>query len=365
MARRHPCPVIVSIFINFALVQFLTAEEFKYRLLIQCLDEICVRQDLGHFRSPLECASTCSGNDSSVAFSYTPEGVCLNLHGGCIYGAACAAGESGLHVYWKQRMTCQNSGQWNVQLQTCDCGDGWVGTSCERRPYSCKELKSFRYESKIHRVYIDVYRNLTRLAYTQCFNSERNSQTYIFRNDGAQSYNKTWTDYLKGFIIGDCNWWFGLENVRAFNRMGYRKIVFLIIVQPVNFFWEFGHENFTINDANKGFSFTSNFKYNTSYGTYQLAKRFYAEDLISMSQNVPFSTADMDRDGDAQNCAALHGAGWWFKSCSPGDQINPLGLVPKGKTTATEQTRIRLPGIETDNPDFITNYQTVILIFVE
>ncbi|BFZ25557.1 hypothetical protein BsWGS_28596 [Bradybaena similaris] len=96
-----------------------------------------------------------------------------------------------------------------------------------------------------------------------------------------------------------------------------------------------------------------------------MAKRFYPEDLISMSQNIPFSTADMDRDEDAQNCAALCGAGWWFHSCSSGDQINPLGLVPSNQTTATELTRIRVPGIETDNPDFITNYQTALLIFVE
>lgn len=145
MARRHSCYVIVSIFIDFTFIRFLTAtnctelqalelakypmEETTYRLNNQCLDEICVRQDLGHFRSRLECASTCSGNDSCVAFSYTPEGVCLNLHGGCIYGTACAAGETELLVYWKQRMTCQNKGQWNVQLQTCDCVDYWVGKS--------------------------------------------------------------------------------------------------------------------------------------------------------------------------------------------------------------------------------------------
>ncbi|BFZ25558.1 hypothetical protein BsWGS_28597 [Bradybaena similaris] len=147
-------------------------------------------------------------------------------------------------------MTCQNSGQWNVQLQTCDCVDFWVGTSCERRPYSCKELKFFGYTSHTqHRLKIDVYRNQSLLVYTQCYISDTDSQTFIFSNGGAESYNKTWEEYLKGFNIGDWHWWLGLENIVAFNRMGYRTMVFMIIVQKHHFVWQFGYENFTINDA--------------------------------------------------------------------------------------------------------------------
>lgn len=105
------------------------------------------------------------------------------------------------------------------------------------------------------RVCIDVYRNQSLLVYTQCLNTNENSQTFIFSNGGGQSFNKTWTEYLKGFEIGDWHWWLGLENILAFNRMGHRKIVFMIIIQNINFNWEFGYENFTVSDADKGYVF--------------------------------------------------------------------------------------------------------------
>ncbi|CAG5130223.1 unnamed protein product, partial [Candidula unifasciata] len=178
-------------------------------------------------------------------------------------------------------------------------------------------------------------------------------------------YNKTWAEYLHGFEIGEWHWWLGLENILAFNQMGHRTIVLCIVLDSGNFAWEFRHENFTVNEASSGFSFTSDFKSNISYGPYPMSTLYTPEDIIRMSQGVPFSSPDIDRDNDINSCAALHGAGWWFNNCAAGQDLNPLGFLPSVMNEPTEYNRLLIPGVKTDDREFVNNFESFLLIFVD
>ncbi|CAG5130224.1 unnamed protein product, partial [Candidula unifasciata] len=105
-------------------MKFLASEGLKFTLTSKCPNTACVSQELGQFRSRLECASHCRATDSCVGFSYASDGVCRSFQDGCIFGAPCTDVQHRVLVYEKEG--CKNSARWNNTLHICECVGGWV-----------------------------------------------------------------------------------------------------------------------------------------------------------------------------------------------------------------------------------------------
>ncbi|GFR66849.1 hypothetical protein ElyMa_000237700 [Elysia marginata] len=97
-------------------------------------------------------------------------------------------------------------------------------------------------------------------------------------------------------------------------------------------------------------------------------------DIFGPVQNTPFSTADKDGDSNtSDNCAALAGAGWWFKSCntwtSTGtDRINPLGWTAEAKPNNTGsdfRDLLGLPGLNFEDDEMKGSFLVINAYFYQ
>ncbi|XP_078407522.1 fibrinogen-like protein 1-like protein [Cetorhinus maximus] len=137
--------------------------------------------------------------------------------------------------------------------------------------------------------------------------------TVLHRNSrGSElTWNETWTTYKFGFgnIQGDH--YIGNEYMYYLTNQKWYKA--RIIIDGKSYA---EYDIFRLDNEK------------THYRLYLGAYRGNAGDALAnytnMVDNMPFSSRDMDADGDADNCASKYGGGWWFDTCST---TNPFAML--------------------------------------
>ncbi|XP_061172287.1 angiopoietin-related protein 7-like [Saccostrea echinata] len=122
------------------------------------------------------------------------------------------------------------------------------------------------------------------------------------REDGLQSFDRSWLEYKFGFgsLYGD--FWLGNELIYLITKQ--RKYGLLIMIED----WE----------GKSGWAEYSKFQVEDQSNQYTLRVSGYtgnAGDSLTYHSGMKFSTEDTDNDLNMRNCAAENRAGWWFDSC--------------------------------------------------
>lgn len=124
------------------------------------------------------------------------------------------------------------------------------------------------------------------------------------RADGSTDFQRSWTEYLRGFGSLDGNFWLGLRRMYALtNQRQYTLRIDLKDWEGTKRFAEYRYfklgpeqDRFPLHYAN--FSGTAG----DALGVYH--------------QGMRFSTFDEDNDIKAdEQCALVHGGGWWYREC--------------------------------------------------
>ena len=118
-------------------------------------------------------------------------------------------------------------------------------------------------------------------------------------------FNRTWTEYEKGF--GDLNteFWYGLRNIHCLTTRDTMQLqVQLNYSNGTGLTWTYHH--FRVLGAEND--------YRLHIGRAEGPSGFH--DALRHHNGQPFSTFDDDNDNhSSQNCAARYGGGWWFRYC--------------------------------------------------
>ncbi|KAK6186443.1 hypothetical protein SNE40_008481 [Patella caerulea] len=136
--------------------------------------------------------------------------------------------------------------------------------------------------------------------------------------DHPFSFNRTWDEYVNGFMEDEYRVWIGLETLHQITTYTPNQVlVFLVSMQyNADTLWDFeaGYKDFKVGDRSTHYRITYSSHYAPS-ATGDLG------DVLNGLNGSSFSTYDTDNDGnDMTNCAIQYAGGWWFNGlngCSP------------------------------------------------
>ena len=118
------------------------------------------------------------------------------------------------------------------------------------------------------------------------------------------AFNRTWSDYERGF--GDLNteFWYGLRNIHCLTKR--EKMELQIELKQDNGTGQIWTYDYFVIDGPET-------NYTLHIGQAQGPTGGY--DSMVYHNGMQFSTSDRDNDATTGHCAAANGSGWWFKSC--------------------------------------------------
>ncbi|XP_034984520.2 fibrinogen-like protein 1-like protein [Zootoca vivipara] len=191
----------------------------------------------------------------------------------------------------------------------------------ERRaiPYmrDCDEM--FQAGHKESGLYIIRPENARKLV-AWCHMDGCNGWTVIQHNthNTELTWSETWTTYKYGFgnLVGDH--WLGTEYISLISQQKWYKV-------RINLVDAGGHHRYAEYD-----SFVlrnENDEYTLKLGTYEgnAGDSLTSSKAKNMHDNMRFSCKDKDHDRSTkENCADIHGGGWWYDSCFDA-QLNRKG----------------------------------------
>ena len=125
------------------------------------------------------------------------------------------------------------------------------------------------------------------------------------RIDGSENFNRSWSDYEKGF--GDLNgeFWYGLKAINCLTQVGQ---------------WELRIDIEFLNTTISYLHYTE-FKVGNSIDKYLLTVSGFTgitvtDPFISYHDGRRFTTYDNDNDNHSRkNCADEGTGGWWYRAC--------------------------------------------------
>ncbi|KAM4586113.1 fibrinogen-like protein 1 [Fundulus diaphanus] len=147
-----------------------------------------------------------------------------------------------------------------------------------------------------------------------CDMSEGGGWTVLQRRiNGAETFNRSWTEYKDGFGELNAEFWLGNDNLHFLTTQG-------------NYTVKINLEDF---DGHQRYAEYKNFQVANEKDHYRLTFGAYvgtAGDALTGSYQVPeskwashqgmkFSTYDQDNDNYRGNCAQEDKGGWWFNKC--------------------------------------------------
>ncbi|KAH8273821.1 hypothetical protein KR044_001146, partial [Drosophila immigrans] len=123
------------------------------------------------------------------------------------------------------------------------------------------------------------------------------------RKDAGENFNRSWTDYRRGFGQLENNFFIGLEKLYWLtNEQPHELYVYLKNIKNETRFARYSH--FRIADESENYKLLSVGKCSGDAG-----------DSLSTHVNMMFSTYDRDNDVSKYNCATEWLSGWWYNSC--------------------------------------------------
>ena len=123
------------------------------------------------------------------------------------------------------------------------------------------------------------------------------------KKDSLVNFNRSWTDYEKGFGDLHTEFWYGLESMHCLTQRGQWEM--RVDYQKNNKTWSYLHySQFSVGSASE---------------EYPLTVGGYSGSILSNHalyyNGAKFSTADNDNDESGSNCAAGSKSGNWYKNC--------------------------------------------------
>ncbi|KAH8376980.1 hypothetical protein KR093_002493, partial [Drosophila rubida] len=142
------------------------------------------------------------------------------------------------------------------------------------------------------------------------------------RQDASENFNRSWTDYRKGFGRVDSNYFMGLEKLHRLTNEKPHEL-YIYMKSSNNEIRTARYSLFKIADESENYKLLS-------VGKYSAGPAADAGDSLSSHVGMMFSTYDSDNDHSVDyNCALGWLSGWWFHKCY---QSNLNGLYKDGVT---------------------------------
>ncbi|KAL7740843.1 hypothetical protein ACLKA6_013690 [Drosophila palustris] len=174
--------------------------------------------------------------------------------------------------------------------------DGLVKKSYLR---NCNEAKS----SGIHDIVIP---NFSSEPFTVACDAETRGggwTIFLRRMDGTVTFNRTWSEYKKGFGELEGEFFLGLDKIHALTAERNQELLVLLEDQDGIEAFE-NYDTFAIGDEEEQYVLH---KLGNASGS--------AGDALKYHRGMKFSTFDRDNDIDEGNCAKDYTGGWWYCKC--------------------------------------------------
>ena len=122
------------------------------------------------------------------------------------------------------------------------------------------------------------------------------------RSTGDTDFDRNWAEYKQGFGSLSGDFWLGNDKIHAITSTGTYEIRIDLEYKGKRAFAHY--RDFSVADEKDDYRLN----FGAYYGT--------AGNSLNYHKGKPFSTVDVDNDDhDIQNCAGVHGGGWWFSAC--------------------------------------------------
>lgn len=170
---------------------------------------------------------------------------------------------------------------------------------------TCAEATKCTRTSGIYNITDTLYSNKTFTVYCDCESFGGDWLYILKRVDGSENFDRSWSDYIKGFGNVADEYWIGLENLYALtNFYGPQELnVYLENFEGRNVYARY--DNFVIGNSFENYTLKSLGRY---WGT--------AGDSLYNQLGMKFSTFDKDNDRSKRNCAYERKGGFWFDDCT-------------------------------------------------
>ena len=132
------------------------------------------------------------------------------------------------------------------------------------------------------------------------------------KKNSLVNFNRNWTDYEKGFVDLNTEFWYGLESMHCLTQRGQWEM--RVDYQKNDKTWSYLHYNqFSVGSASEEYPLTV--RGFTGVGT-----DWFAHHPLN---GMKFSTPDNDNDKwSSGNCAAYYKSGWWYPGACYAININ-------------------------------------------
>ncbi|XP_069107307.1 angiopoietin-related protein 1-like [Argopecten irradians] len=209
----------------------------------------------------------------------------------------------------------------------CQCVNGYIGSTCERLMEDC--TAGVPYYPGQEGPFLIQPSLAPGPIWTWCW-MDYDYRTYLQQRHYQTSitFDRDWASYRDGFgsLNGtyNMNFWWGNMNAYYLTNSRTYDLVIQAVGQDYNDIGNIVYTDFVVHSEGNNFAMT----YSSVY-IIPLANHLTLPMNDSLaSSGTNFSTYDSDRDQSYGNCAATHGAGWWFDNCT---DCNPNGVLwPNG-----------------------------------
>ncbi|KAK6173940.1 hypothetical protein SNE40_017306 [Patella caerulea] len=159
------------------------------------------------------------------------------------------------------------------------------------------------------------------------------------------SFNRTWDEYVNGFMEHSYRIWIGLETLHQISKYSPHQVL------TIEGYVETGPRSANTframyTDFNVGNRSTH---YTITYSSYKNPNEYSLGNILNGLNGSSFSTFDRDNDGDdTRNCALQYAGGWWFNglnNCST-NSITSFFTCPS--QNCGPNALKKLPGYEHD-----------------
>ncbi|XP_048340468.1 fibrinogen-like protein 1-like protein [Sphaerodactylus townsendi] len=165
----------------------------------------------------------------------------------------------------------------------------------------------------------------TRKLVVQCYMDGCDGWTVIQKNsDNTEiTWSETWTTYQYGLGNLESDHWLGTEYISNITRQKWYKAR-IELVDAIGNHRYAEYDSFLLGNEDDG--------YRLRLGTYEgnAGDSLTSSQTKNLHDNMRFSCKDKDFDrSTVQNCADVHGGGWWYDSCFDA-QLNRKGGIHWG-----------------------------------
>ncbi|XP_019377223.1 PREDICTED: fibrinogen alpha chain [Gavialis gangeticus] len=157
------------------------------------------------------------------------------------------------------------------------------------------------------------------------------------RIDGSVNFNQTWQDYKKGFgsvdAKGKGELWLGNENIHLLTQ---KDTVLRVELEDWAGNTVYAEYNIHVGSESQAYVLSVS-NYEGTAGDALITGSVDEGSEYTSHANMKFSTFDRDSDQWEENCAEVHGGGWWYNNCQAanlngmyylGGQYDPRNNVP-------------------------------------